>query len=186
MRVYNMRKAGEMLTQGKKRELYFRRSHHEKDVGAMVDSRDKVSELHEGDLHLLYDGGRARLANSLAKMPAQRRSIRMMFLEWSEESMAQRPERVDKAHLLDVMERVHLVTRDPIQIEGRQRLVFAGTTRGNHLGPIAQEDWHNKDVTWTLPLKVKKSVFGKDAILLPGGPGPDTGAEKGDDEVSLK
>ena len=109
-----MRNAGEMHTQAKKRVAYFRKTHHEKVVGAMVESRDIGTELHAGDLYLLYDGGRAGLATQLTKMAPQRNSIRTLFLEWSEEIMTQRSDRVDKAHLLDVMERVHLVTRDPL------------------------------------------------------------------------
>ncbi len=42
-------------------------------------------------------------------------------------------------------------------------------TRGNVIGPLETPDWHDKDVTWTIPWSVKKEMYSTENLPLPGG-----------------
>ena len=56
--LYDTKKAGESVTAPHLRLCPFQKSHCQKAIRAVLTSRGNDAELHDGDLFLMYDGGR--------------------------------------------------------------------------------------------------------------------------------
>eukprot|EP00438_Fugacium_kawagutii_P017120 Skav204436 [mRNA] locus=scaffold1093:205958:209098:+ [translate_table: standard] len=131
-------------------------------------------DLSEGDALVVLDGGRDEtwLNKSVLKfLPAKKYEVNKHILVYTYESVEKRMERASKA-ALSLHEGVHFISHAELKIKVQPRLHTQGNTRGNVLGPYNKASWTDSSETWLLPSAVKREVFGKDNLPLPGGSCP--------------
>jgi hypothetical protein len=82
-----------------------------------------------------------------------------------EESLAKRKEKVRGIASLHQVHMLHMVTKDPIDTPAKQKKHFAGTTKGDLLGPITMPSW---DHSWPLAFLEKRKLYGKMRVAVGG------------------
>ena len=63
--------------------------------------------------------------------------VRTIFFFYDQEGMEERVEKARGFNSMNQMERVHLITKVPLDLVLRNRLHWPGTNRGNTVGPVA-------------------------------------------------
>ena len=92
------------------------------------------------------------------------------YTMYSQESLEKRLDRVHGNHTLEQIETILLLSPEPPSFKvGPRKLNPKANTRGNVIGPLETPDWHDKDVTWTIPWSDKKEMYSTENLPLPGG-----------------
>ena len=98
-----------------------------------------------------------------------------LFVHISETTMEERRQRQKMTSALSVqsMECGHIFTKDSVAAEFTTRKHFAGNSASNVIGPVSLIP---EDSAWTLTVKDKREIYGKDNRVAPGGrtPGVDS------------
>jgi hypothetical protein len=113
------------------------------------------------------------LNNEGKLLPKEKRCI---YLEYSEESIAERKER-DKGNI-DVMEYMWQVSGGILSHDDRKRKHYPQSIRSNKVGPIVLPDL---DTLWSLNFGQKKALYGTGGRIAVGGP-----ADKEEEEIDAK
>lgn len=140
---------------------------------------DTERELDEGDMFLLFDGGRPGVEGSLlaffSTLKKARRSVHLMK---DPSSVEGRMERLKNAFAaFNCMETVHVITRTPIKDVGRKHRHYPGSLISNVLGPIVLTPYSD---SWNLRFGDKKLLYGK-GIIRVGGKLQDVDVDEEDD-----
>ena len=94
--------------------------------------------------------------------------VRHLNIHYDEDSLEERLDKLRGFMPVNQHERMYVITKGPLKMEKRRRLHFAGTNKGNSLGPVAMPKFDAQGV-WRLP--PKRDVIGKHgAKILVGGP----------------
>jgi len=163
-------------SQGKWRPPPTRLTQLTKMLGGFVVARGGQT-LHAHDV-IVAPGGKGRdfedkLLKSIA--PAKVDSLKQ-FATYTYDSVQARQDR-DHGGVLELMETCHLLFEEKcgLAIEKRPRKHDGNqNTRGNVIGPLGAPSLLDTDVTWHVPLKVKKLMYGPANLPLPGGPCPES------------
>lgn len=99
-----------------------------------------------------------------------RKDKRLIYITYTEESLAQRKERVKGVATLGQTEYMYLVSQKALTCPVKKRLHFTGTNQGDNIGQVSLPSWDNS-ITWKLPYKTKLQHYG-DARIDVGGPSP--------------
>ena len=76
---------------------------------------------------------------------------------------------------LNQLEKVYLITKEPLTLAEKNRLHYQGNNRGNTIGPVKMHAFNDPD-TWQLTKKQKLELFGSKGKLLVGGSSPASAA----------
>ncbi len=142
-------------------------------------------DLAEGDVLIALDGGKDNdwCSKSVAKyLPSKKYETTKHLITYTYESVEKRMERASKTPL-QLHESCTFITQGDVDYKVQARLVASGNTRGNVIGPLTKPSWVDGSETWLLPMSVKRNLFGKSNMPLPGGACPvpheqDTHAKK--------
>lgn len=142
-------------------------------------------DLAEGDVLIAVDGGKDNdwCTKCITKyLPSKKYETTKHLITYTYESVEKRMERASKTPL-QLHESCTFITQSEVDYKVQARLVASGNTRGNVLGPLTKPSWLDGSETWLLPMSVKRNLFGKDNMPLPGGAcpvphEPDTPAKK--------
>lgn len=159
-------------------------------LDAFLSSRDD-GDLAEGDVLVALDGGRENdweTKTMLKQLPSKKYDMFRHIVTYTYDSVEKRMERASKTPL-QLHESIAFIAHTQPEIKVQPRLVTSGNTRGNVVGPLTKPSWADTTETWTLPLAVKKALFGKENMPLPGGSCPveheKEGAPKKDELVPV-
>ncbi|CAK9010328.1 unnamed protein product [Durusdinium trenchii] len=131
-------------------------------------------DLAEGDVLIAIDGGREQdwaAKNIIKFLPSKKYETCKHTICYTFDSVEKRMERASKSPL-SLFESAWFISHNELSIKVQPRLVTSGNTRGNVLGPFTKPSWVDGTETWLLPATVKRAVFGKDNLPLPGGACP--------------
>lgn len=104
----------------------------------------------------------------------QTHAPRQVFINFDEDSLQERMERVKGFESVNQVERCYMVTKGGLDLHDRKRLRFEGRNRGNSLFPVKAPSWSADDL-WKLQVKTKREVLGKKGgVILVGGAGPES------------
>lgn len=162
--VYDTKVAGENKYRPHLRMPPFREDHLVKLVGGVLRARSETPALsiRSSDMVAILDGGRdltdkglnsAFLDENSKTVPKSKRVINISYHE-----EAVQDSKVRKAvATLNQLERMYLFTATTLTLHERKRTIFAGSSRGNFLGPLMPQD---RNRILTLPLSEKYIMYG--------------------------
>lgn len=142
-------------------------------VKVMLDTTD--GEIATNDVYFFMDGGRAGNHDKLlggfttvdgAPMPKKKHNMMVLY---EEESCQNHQERVRGFCSIQQTEGLLVVSNDVLSLNEHKRLHSGGTNRGNVVGPLA---WPSFEQSWRHTKETKKTIFGKNGVILVGGPCP--------------
>ena len=146
---------------------------------AALKLRQSGGHIADEEVWFLPDSGKEGLKSTLlSSFGAAQKDVRHLNIHYDEDSLEERLDKLRGFMPVNQHERMYVITKGPLKMEKRRRLHFAGTNRGNSLGPVAMPKFDAQGV-WRLPPKQKKDVIGKHgAKILVGGPLPGVPAEE--------
>ncbi|CAK9116306.1 unnamed protein product [Durusdinium trenchii] len=171
--VFDAKTLCESGSQGKYRLPPTRPAQVQRLLNSVLSTRED-GDLADGDVLMALDGGKDNdwcSKNIIKHLPGKKYEIMKHVVTYTYDSVEKKMERASKSPL-QLCETVSFVTTEPLEFKVQARLVSSGNTRGNVIGPLTQPSWVDGSETWLLPLHVKRSVFGKDNMPLPGGACP--------------
>ncbi len=173
--VYFTNIAGEASSQPRLRPPSLQPARLKRLVGGVLAARGEDPDtINDNDVFLCFDGGRQGLEPTLLNVfvrsdgKAMTRERRPVYLTYSEDDLAARRDHDHASHLHQV-EVMHCITKEPMRMVKKPRIHFAGTNRGNSLGPIALT---NRQELWSLTVAQKRALYGPAGKVFVGGPGP--------------
>ena len=176
--VYDVRMSGETITCPNHRIPSFRNCHFKKLALSTIRSKG-ATEINEGDLFLVFDGGKhgnetAMLncfSDESGNLAKEKRSV---YICYTESSICERYKKQGTG-AVQQEDTMLCITRNQINLNGRARKHFSGSNRGSFIGPLSF-DSYKSDSVWKLSAKDKKVLYGKDNRMAVGGPSPVTNA----------
>ena len=107
-----------------------------------------------------------------------------IFVHIDEESLAARRTRIAGTCVLEQVHRMQLLTRWPLSLPTQKRKHYAGSNKGNCIGPIALDDW---DKVWSVAPERKSEIYGRTHRIAVGGAtvDGDEDGENDDDDMEL-
>eukprot|EP00959_Pyramimonas_sp_CCMP1952_P226502 4735955-Pyramimonas_sp.AAC.1 len=172
--IYDVRTSGETITCPNHRIPSFRQPHHKKLIMGMVRSRG-LAGIHDGDLYFNFDGGKhgnsTPMLNNFADDDGRMsKEVFEVFVCFTEASIVERY-RKQSSGMVQQEDQMHIVSRYPVNLNGRAGKHYPGTNRGSILCQVSLQSY--KDPTfWKLSAKDKKAIFGKDHRIAVGGTSP--------------
>lgn len=89
-----------------------------------------------------------------------------IFVHIDEESLAARRTRISGTCVLEQVHRMQLITRWPLSLPTQKRKHYAGSNKGNCIGPIALDDWAK---VWSVSPEHKGEIYGRTHRIAVGG-----------------
>ncbi|OLP81256.1 hypothetical protein AK812_SmicGene38225 [Symbiodinium microadriaticum] len=152
--LYDIRKSGESVTAPHLRPPSFRKEHAQKGLRAVMASRGRSEEMHEGDVFFVYDAGKMgneRAISSLLSTNEGKRighDKRMIFLTYTE------------------VEILYIFTKSNLELAEAKHPIYGGSTAGNLVGPIQLESF--QDCAWQTTFEEKKKMLGSFRVAVGG------------------
>lgn len=100
-----------------------------------------------------------------------------------EDSLAARRSRIAGTCVLEQVHRMQLITRWPLSLPTQKRKHYAGSNKGNCIGPIGLDDWSK---VWCLASDRKAEVYGRTHRIAVGGATADGDDEDAADDDELE
>ena len=118
------------------------------------------------DMYFLYDGkkegNKAALHAGFTGPGGERMTYvsKAIYMTFTEESVAERLEKVRGMMAIDQVERLYIVANDAWEnLAEVKRAHYKGSNRGNTLGDIELPSWEDDRATWILGQALKKQVL---------------------------
>ena len=193
---YDQADAGEAQVQPHLRVpgLRNRGGHLQRFVRLVRQRKDPNQDLDPRDIYALCDcgkdGNKGRLigvfclapepdaAGKLQKPAPCKKQVRTWTATMSESSITERLAKVRGFSSINQIQRIHLITRNGLQLNEHQRLHSNGTNRGNFLGPFTASSWQQDSDAWLMRMKDKLVLLGKHGARIAVG-----GKEDDDDNI---
>ena len=193
---YDQADAGEAQVQPHLRVpgLRNRGGHLQRFVRLVQQRKDPNQDLDPRDIYALCDcgkdGNKGRLigvfclapepdaAGKLQKPAPCKKQVRTWTATMSESSITERLAKVRGFSSINHIQRIHLITRNGLQLNEHQRLHSNGTNRGNFLGPLTASSWQQDSDAWLMKMKDKLVLLGKHGARIAVG-----GKEDDDDNI---
>jgi len=193
---YDQADAGEAQVQPHLRipGLRNRGGHLQRFVKLVQQRKDPSQELDPQDIYAVCDcgkdGNKGRLigafclapepdaAGKLQKPAPCKKQVRTWTATVSESSITERLAKVRGFSSINQIQRIHLITRNGLQLNEHPRLHSNGTNRGNFLGPFTASSWQQDSDAWQMKMKDKLVLLGKHGARIAVG-----GKEDEDDNI---
>ena len=142
-------------------------SHLGRMVKGVQAARGKPSEIHPGDLFVIFDGMKDGNTQVLTSNPfrtadgqgAMKKASRKIMLLYNEKSLQKRLGKKKTKKVVKQMEQLHLITAAPMNVPYIEHKRFDGSNRGETLGFINACQWTKDPSVWRLPIDEKKVVI---------------------------
>ena len=94
------------------------------------------------------------------------KSVRTMFLDYDEDSLTARLEKIRGHGNLNQVEKFYIVSKDILDLVDHKRLNYNGSNRGNSVAFVKLPLWTHESV-WQLQVKVKRELIRKAGLVPP-------------------
>ena len=188
---YNKADAGEAQVQPHLRipGLRNRGGHFQRFVRLVQQRKDPNRDLVAEDIYAVCDcgkdGNKSRLIGAFCLAPEPdeagrmqkpapcKKKVRTWTATMLESSITERLAKVRGFSSINQVQRIHLITKNGLHLNERQRLHSTGTNRGNVLGPFTASD----SDAWQMKMKDKLVLLGKHGARIAVGGREDDDAE---------
>ena len=129
------------------------------------------SEICDRDIWFVPDAGKdGNKSVLLSPFQGKEKVVRELHVWFEQKSLELRLEKVRGFMALNQAEKIHMITQKSLDLVEHDRLHFAGTNRGNCIGPIAMPTFDDAAV-WKVNVKIKREIIGKHGgkVLVGGG-----------------